>query len=320
MQISDLFIRRPVFSVVVSLLLMVGGFASLARLPVREYPAVDPPVVSVSTVYRGASNQVVESRITEIIEGAVAGLEGIREIRSSSQNDRSSVNIEFQLSRNQESAAADVRDAVSRVLGRLPDGIDPPVIRKVDANSGAIMWVARHFLDPRPARAERLPQARLCRPPVDRAGRRQRLYRRRAPLRHAHLDRPRRPRRARPHRAGRGDGDPEAERGAARRAPRIDAARADGEDRLAPGDAGGIPQHHRRQQERLPRAARRGGARRGRRRGQPLRVLSGRPHRHRPRHRAAIDRQHPRGGGRRAGRAGKAQGGAAARNGDRGRL
>ena len=142
MQISDLFIRRPVFSVVVSLLLMVGGFASLARLPVREYPAVDPPVVSVSTVYRGASNQVVESRITEIIEGAVAGLEGIREIRSSSQNDRSSVNIEFQLSRNQESAAADVRDAVSRVIGRLPDGIDPPVIRKVDANSGAIMWVA----------------------------------------------------------------------------------------------------------------------------------------------------------------------------------
>src|SRR5918998_1035294 len=142
MQVSDLFIRRPVFSVVVSLLLMVGGFASLSQLPVREYPAVDPPVVSVTTVYRGASNEVVESRITEIIEGAIAGLEGIRQIRSSSQNDRSSVNIEFELSRSQESAAAEGRSGAPRVIGRLPDGIDPPVVRKVDANSGAIMWVA----------------------------------------------------------------------------------------------------------------------------------------------------------------------------------
>src|SRR5919202_1949988 len=141
MQVSDLFIRRPVFSVVVSLLLIVGGLASLRLLPVREYPAVDPPVVSVTTVYKGASNEVVESRITEIIEGAVAGLEGIRQIRSTSQNERSSVVIEFNISRSQDTAAADVRDAVSRILGRLPDGVDPPVIRKVDANSAAIMWI-----------------------------------------------------------------------------------------------------------------------------------------------------------------------------------
>ncbi|HEX2724609.1 MAG TPA: efflux RND transporter permease subunit, partial [Beijerinckiaceae bacterium] len=78
MQVSDLFIRRPVFSIVVSLLLIVGGLAALRQLPVREYPAVDPPIVSVTTVYKGASNEVVESRITEIIEGAVAGIEGIR--------------------------------------------------------------------------------------------------------------------------------------------------------------------------------------------------------------------------------------------------
>src|SRR5918993_2071016 len=142
MQVSDLFIRRPVFSVVVSLLLIVGGLASLRNLPVREYPAVDPPIVSVTTVYRGASNEVVESRVTEIIEGAVAGLEGIRQVTSQSQNDRSSVTIEFNVGRPPEAAAADVRDSVSRVIGRLPDGIDPPVIRKVDANSGAIMWVA----------------------------------------------------------------------------------------------------------------------------------------------------------------------------------
>jgi multidrug efflux pump len=150
MQVSDLFIRRPVFSIVVSLLLIVGGLAALRQLPVREYPAVDPPIVSVSTVYRGASNEVVESRITEIIEGAVAGIEGIRQIRSGSRNERSSVVIEFHLSRSQDTAAADVRDAVSRVLGRLPDDIDPPVIRKVDANSSAMMWVSviSNSLDP----------------------------------------------------------------------------------------------------------------------------------------------------------------------------
>lgn len=141
MQVSDLFIRRPVFAVVVSLLLIVGGLASLMNLPVREYPQVDRPVVSVSTVYRGASNEVIESRVTEIIEGAIAGIEGIRQITSQSQNDRSSVSIEFEVSRDPEAATSDVRDAVSRVTGRLPDGADTPVVRKVDANASAIMWV-----------------------------------------------------------------------------------------------------------------------------------------------------------------------------------
>jgi multidrug efflux pump len=141
MQVSDLFIRRPVFAVVVSLLLIVGGLASLMNLPVREYPQVDRPVVSVSTVYRGASNEVIESRVTEIIEGAIAGIEGIRQITSQSQNDRSSVSIEFEVSREPEAATSDVRDAVSRVTGRLPDGADTPVVRKVDANASAIMWV-----------------------------------------------------------------------------------------------------------------------------------------------------------------------------------
>jgi len=141
MQVSDLFIRRPVFAVVVSLLLIVGGLAALMNLPVREYPQVDRPVVSVSTVYRGASNEVIESRVTEIIEGAVAGIEGIRQITSQSQNDRSSVSIEFEVSRDPEAATSDVRDAVSRVTGRLPDDADTPVVRKVDANASAIMWV-----------------------------------------------------------------------------------------------------------------------------------------------------------------------------------
>jgi multidrug efflux pump len=141
MQVSDLFIRRPVFAVVVSLLLIVGGLAALMNLPVREYPQTDRPVVSVSTTYRGASNEVIESRVTEIVEGAVAGIEGIRQITSQSQNDRSSVSIEFEVSRDPEAATSDVRDAVSRIAGRLPDGADTPVVRKVDANASAILWV-----------------------------------------------------------------------------------------------------------------------------------------------------------------------------------
>jgi multidrug efflux pump len=142
MQVSDLFIRRPVFAVVVSLLLIVGGLAALMKMPVREYPQVDRPVVSVSTIYRGASNEVIESRVTEVIEGAVAGIEGINQISSQSQDERSSVSIEFDVSRSPEDAASDVRDAVSRVVGRLPDGVDQPVIRKVDDNASAIMWIS----------------------------------------------------------------------------------------------------------------------------------------------------------------------------------
>ena len=118
MQVSDLFIRRPVFAVVVSLLLIVGGLSSLVNLPVREYPQVDRPVVSVSTVYRGASNEVIESRVTEIIEGAVAGIEGIRQITSQSQNDRSSVSIEFEVTRD--AGGRDLRRARRRLAHHRP--------------------------------------------------------------------------------------------------------------------------------------------------------------------------------------------------------
>ena len=141
MQISDLFIRRPVFSIVVSLLLIVGGIAALLRLPVREYPAVDPPVVSISTTYKGASNEVIESRVTEVIEGAISGLEGIKQITASSIDERSSVNIEFTIDRDIEAASSDVRDAVGRAARRLPDGADTPVIRKADSDQRAIIWV-----------------------------------------------------------------------------------------------------------------------------------------------------------------------------------
>lgn len=141
MQLSDVSIQRPVFASVLSLLLCVAGIAALIGLPVREYPQTDPPVVSISTAYRGASNEVIESRITEVLERAVAGIEGITQISSFSQNDRSNITIEFNVGRDADAAAADVRDRVGRVLSRLPDGSDTPIIQRIDSNSQAIMWI-----------------------------------------------------------------------------------------------------------------------------------------------------------------------------------
>ncbi|HRE21411.1 MAG TPA: efflux RND transporter permease subunit, partial [Rhabdaerophilum sp.] len=141
MQLSDVSIRRPVFASVISLLLCVAGLAGLMGLPVREYPQIDPPVVSVNTAYKGAANEVIESRVTEVIERAVAGIEGITNISSASQNDRSSISIEFDVNRDPDAAAADVRDRVGRILARLPDGVDAPVIQRVDSNAQAILWI-----------------------------------------------------------------------------------------------------------------------------------------------------------------------------------
>lgn len=141
MQLSDVSIQRPVFASVISLLLCVAGIAGLMSLPVREYPQIDPPIVSVNTAYKGASNEVIESRITEVIERAVAGIEGITNIASFSQNDRSSISIEFNVNRDPDAAAADVRDRVGRIIARLPDGADAPVIQRVDANAQAILWI-----------------------------------------------------------------------------------------------------------------------------------------------------------------------------------
>jgi multidrug efflux pump len=141
MQLSDVSIQRPVFASVISLLLCVAGIAGLMGLSVREYPEIDSPVVSISTAYKGASNEVIESRVTEVIEREVAGIEGITNISSFSQNDRSSISIEFDVSRDPDAAAADVRDRVGRILSRLPDGVDAPIIRRVDSNAQAIVWI-----------------------------------------------------------------------------------------------------------------------------------------------------------------------------------
>ncbi|WP_036830621.1 efflux RND transporter permease subunit, partial [Photobacterium sanctipauli] len=111
------------------------------RLALREYPDIDPPVVTVSTSYRGASAAIVESRITQLIEDRVAGLEGVRNISSRSRDGRSSVTLQFSLSRDIDAAANDVRDRISGILNNLPDEADPPEVQKASGSSEVIMWL-----------------------------------------------------------------------------------------------------------------------------------------------------------------------------------
>jgi multidrug efflux pump len=141
MILSDLAVKRPVLATVASLLLIAFGLIAFRSLPLRELPAVDPPIVSVSTQYRGASAEIVESRITQIIEDQLTGIEGLALIEASSRDGRSGIRVEFELSRNLDEAANDVRAAVSRVQNRLPVGVDPPQVEKADADSDPIIWL-----------------------------------------------------------------------------------------------------------------------------------------------------------------------------------
>jgi multidrug efflux pump len=141
MRLSELSIKRPVFAAVMSVALILLGVISYLRLPVREYPDIDPPIVSVVTFYRGASPNVVETEITDVLEEQFATIEGVKTITSSSQEQGSSITIEFELSRNVDVAANDVRDRVSRVSGQLPREAEDPVVEKVDVNAQPIMWL-----------------------------------------------------------------------------------------------------------------------------------------------------------------------------------
>jgi len=142
MILSEISVRRPVFAMVVSLLLTIIGLMAFGRLSVREAPNVQPPIVSIDTVYRGASAAVMESKITQLIENQIAGLEGVETLRSTSFDERSRITIEFALDRDIESAANDVRDRVARVVQQLPDEADQPQIAKVDTSSEAVVWLA----------------------------------------------------------------------------------------------------------------------------------------------------------------------------------
>ena len=142
MRLSELSIRRPFFATVMSALLVIVGLVSLSRLAVRELPDIDPPIVSVTTVFPGANAQVVETEVTERLEEAINNIEGIKTLRSESREGVSNISVEFDLSRDIDSSAQDVRDRVSRVRGALPRDIREPIVSKQDSDAQPILWIA----------------------------------------------------------------------------------------------------------------------------------------------------------------------------------
>ena len=141
MNFSEFFIRKPVFCIVLSTFILLIGFLSLLDLPLRQYPDTEKSIVTIDTVYPGAASTIVETKITEIIENQISGIEGIKSISSVSRDGRSKITIEFIYEKNINEAANDVRDAVSRVVENLPKDSDPPEISKIDSDSNAIMWL-----------------------------------------------------------------------------------------------------------------------------------------------------------------------------------
>jgi len=140
-SLSKISIQRPVLAIVLSLVILIFGFIGFNFLGVREYPSVDPPIITVTTDYAGANADVVESQITEPLEEAVNGIAGIRTITSTSAEGRSRITIEFNLSEDLEAAANDVRDKVSGARRRLPEDAEPPTVNKADADSDPIVFL-----------------------------------------------------------------------------------------------------------------------------------------------------------------------------------
>src|SRR5687767_10201989 len=140
MDLASLSVKRPVLAIVMSIIIVLFGVIGYTFLGVREFPSIDPPVITVRTSYTGANADVIQSQITEPLEKAINGIDGIRTISSSSNQGTSIITVEFNLSSNLEAAANDVRDKVSQAVRQLPQDIDaPPVISKADANSDAII-------------------------------------------------------------------------------------------------------------------------------------------------------------------------------------
>ena len=141
MSISDLSVNRPVLASVFSLLIVLVGLISFTRLPIREYPDIDAPIVTVTTVYLGANAEVIESELTNIIEEELTSISGIKSLISNSRDQVSSVVVEFELSKNIDTAAQDVREKVSRIASKLPDNANDPQIAKAEADASPIMWI-----------------------------------------------------------------------------------------------------------------------------------------------------------------------------------
>jgi len=152
MTLPEICIKRPVFATVLSIGILLVGAISFTRLSVREYPKIDEPIVNVETVYRGASADVIESQVSKVLEDSISGIEGVDVILSTSRSEVSNVTVRFKLSRDPDAAAADVRDKVARVRGRLPQDIDEPIIAKTEADAFPIMWIG--FTSDRHSRLE----------------------------------------------------------------------------------------------------------------------------------------------------------------------
>jgi len=140
MLLSDISVKRPVFASVISLLLIAFGIVAFQGLPLREYPDIDPPIVTVTVDYPGAPANVIETRVTKIIEDRISGVAGIEYIESSSQDGRSNVTIEFSINRNIDSAANDIRDRISGIAASLPEEAQSPEVKKVDSSDDVVIW------------------------------------------------------------------------------------------------------------------------------------------------------------------------------------
>ncbi len=140
MKLSDISVKRPVFAAVLAMLIAVVGMVGFLSLSVREYPDVDPPIVSVDTQYIGAAATVVETRVTQMLEDRLAGIEGLQTITSRSQDGESDITLEFAPGRNVDIAANDVRDRVGSAIDELPDEVQPPEVRKADSDASPILW------------------------------------------------------------------------------------------------------------------------------------------------------------------------------------
>ena len=142
MKLTDLSVGRPVLATVMSLVILLLGVIAFTRLSVREYPMIDTPVVSVRTIYRGASAEIMESQVSQPMEDELSGIEGIDVMKSVSREEVSEITVKFRLTRDPDDAAADVRDRVARARNKLPQDVDEPVISKVEADADPIMWLA----------------------------------------------------------------------------------------------------------------------------------------------------------------------------------
>lgn len=142
MQLSETSIRRPVLACVMSLLLVLIGLVSFNSLSVREYPKIDEPLVNVTTRLQGASSEVIESQVTKPLEDSIAGIDGVEIMTSISRTEQSQITVRFKTSKDPDTAAAEVRDRVARVRGRLPTAVDEPVIAKVEADATPVIWLA----------------------------------------------------------------------------------------------------------------------------------------------------------------------------------